>query len=320
MHMRRRLLAVGFAFGLVLTAALPAAAITKNFRPDPDHTFVGLVAFYDGDGEFLHRCTGELLSPTVLLTAGHCTDDGDPATPSGTLAATARVWFLEDVGSHYDPVTEHDPVSGYPDSCTGTLGNGLTGGWCAESDTMFNYGFDNFAGFPDIHDIGIVILDQAIALDEYATLASATTVDQLATARGTQDVTMRVSGYGLSLRHLVPVHGPGAGTAPSAYTVSYRIRLQADMIFTNLRSANSGGFTLVAEGNGKDQGGTCNGDSGGPVFWPADSNQVVAVSSWGWLNAGCRGIGFYYRTDRGEVLDWIHSVVGDARWAQITIS
>jgi hypothetical protein len=46
----------------------------------------------------------------------------------------------------------------------------------------------------------------------------------------------------------------------------------------------------------------------------------VAVSSWGWLNAGCRGIGFYYRTDRGEVLDWIHSVVGDARWAQITIS
>jgi hypothetical protein len=320
MHMRRRLLAFGFAFGLVLTAALPAAAITKNFRPDPDHTFVGLVAFYDGEGEFLHRCTGELLSPTVLLTAGHCTDDGDPETPSGTLAATARVWFLEDVGSHYDPVTEHDPVTGYPDSCTGTLGNGLSGGWCAESDTMFNYGFDNFAGFPDIHDIGIVILDQAIELDEYATLASANTVDQLATARGTQDVTMRVSGYGLSLRHLVPVHGPDAGTAPSAYTISYRIRLQADMIFTNLRSANSGGFTLVAEGNGKDQGGTCNGDSGGPVFWPADSNQVVAVSSWGWLNAGCRGIGFYYRTDRGEVLDWIHSVVGDARWAEITVS
>ena len=92
------------------------------------------------------------------------------------------------------------------------------------------------------------------------------------------------------------------------------------MIFTNLRSANSDGFTLVAEGNGNDQGGTCNGDSGGPVFWPADSNQVVAVSSWGWLNAGCRGIGFYYRTDRGEVLDWIHSVVGNARWAEITIS
>ena len=93
---------------------------------------------------------------------------------------------------------------------------------------MFNYGFDNFAGFPDIHDIGIVILDQAIELDEYATLASANTVDQLATARGTQDVTMRVSGYGLSLRHLVGprpgrrdravgLHGlvPGSGSRPT---------------------------------------------------------------------------------------------------------
>ena len=315
--MRRRLLAVGFAFGLVLSAALPAAAITKNFRPDPDHTFVGLVAFYDADWEFLQRCTTELLSPTVALTAGHCVNDS--SQPNGAVAAHARAWFLEDVGSHYDPVTQHDPVSGYPDSCTGTLGNGL-GDWCAESSTLFNYGFDNFAGFPNIHDIGIVVFDQAIERDEYATLASANTVDQLATARGTQDVTMRVSGYGLSLRHLVPVHGPGAGTAPSAYTVSFRVRLQADMIFMNLRSANSGGFTLVAEGNGTDQGGTCNGDSGGPVFWPADSNQVVAVSSWGWLNAGCRGIGFYYRTDRGEVLDWIHSVVGNARWGEITIS
>ncbi|HEX5148996.1 MAG TPA: trypsin-like serine protease, partial [Candidatus Limnocylindrales bacterium] len=64
---------------------------------------------------------------------------------------------------------------------------------------------------------------------------------------------------------------------------------------------------------------TCNGDSGGPVFWPADSNTVVAVSSWGILNAGCRGVGYYYRTDRGEVLDWIRSVVGETRWAEIDV-
>ena len=315
--MRRRLFALAFAFGLAVTAVSPAAAITKNFRDDAEHPFVGLIAFYDSDWVFLHRCTAELLSPTVALTAGHCTNDD--SQPNGAVAAHARAWFLQDVGSHYDAATQHDPVTGYPDSCTGTLGNGL-GDWCAESDTMYNYGFDNFAGFPDIHDIGIVVFDQAIDVAEYATLASANTVDQLATARGTQDVTLRVSGYGLSLRHLVPVHGPGAGTAPSAYTISYRIRLQADMTFTNLRSANSGGYTLVAEGNGNDQGGTCNGDSGGPVFWPADSNQVVSVSSWGILNAGCRGVGYYYRTDRSAVLDWIHEVLGDQLWSEITIS
>ena len=212
--MRRTLIALASAVVLGAAMVAPAAAITGNYRADNEHPFVGLVAFYDSDWVFIHRCTGELLSPTVLLTAGHCTNDD--SLPGGAVAAHARVWFLQDVGSHYDPNTQHDPVTGYPDSCTGTLGDGIAEGWCAESSTMYNFGFDNFAGLPDIHDLGIVILDQAIQLDEYASLASANSVDTLNTARGTQDATMRVSGYGLSLRHLVPVRGPGAGGAPSA--------------------------------------------------------------------------------------------------------
>src|SRR4029079_3228567 len=266
--MRRRILAFAFALGLALTAALPAAAITKNFRDDAEHPFVGLIAFYDTDWVFIHRCTAELLSPTVAPTAGHCTNDD--SLPDGAVAAHARAWFLQDVGSHYDFATQHDNWTGYPDSCTATegplAGNGL-GDWCAESSTLFNYGFDNFAGAPDIHDLGVVIFDQPIDVPEYATLASANTVDQLATARGTQDVTMRASGYGISYRLITPPKGPNAGGSHNA-TISYRIRLQADMIFTNLTGANDDGFSLSAEGNGTDQGGTCNGDSGGPVFWP----------------------------------------------------
>jgi secreted trypsin-like serine protease len=313
--MRRIYLAFALAAAVVIANIAPAVAITKNYRPDPDHTFVGLIAFYDSDWVFQHRCTGELLSPTVVLTAGHCTDNG-----TGGVNAHARIWVLQDVGSHFDGVS--DPVTGYADSCTGTLGNGIAGGWCAESSTMFNYGFDNFAGFPTIHDIGIVILDTPITVSngEFAELAGAGTVDWLAAHRGSQDVTMRISGYGLSLRHLVPVHGPGAGTAPSSYTISFRVRLQGDMTFDNIASANTDGYSLQAEGNGAGQSGTCNGDSGGPVFWPASSNQVVAVDSWGWLNAGCRGVGYYYRTDRSPVLDWIHSVVGNTLWAEITVN
>jgi secreted trypsin-like serine protease len=316
--MRRRAFALAFAAVLAAAVAAPATAITGNYREDFDHPFVGLIAFYDSDWVFIHRCTAELLSPTVALTAGHCTNDD--SLPNGAVAAHARAWFLQDVGSHYDAATEHDPVTGYPDSCTGTLGNGL-GDWCAESSTMFNYGFDNFAGFPEIHDLGIVILDQPIDVPEYASLASAGTVDELATARGTQDVTMRVSGYGLSYRLIVPPHGPIAGGAPATYSISYRVRLQADEIFTNISSQQSGqGATLVANGNGNDRGGTCNGDSGGPVFWPATSNRVVAVSSWGYLNAGCRGVGYYYRTDRPQTLAWIRSVVGESLWSEITVN
>ncbi|MEO8274154.1 MAG: trypsin-like serine protease, partial [Chloroflexota bacterium] len=302
---------------LAVAMVAPAAAVTGNYREDFEHPFVGLVAFYDSDWEFIHRCTGELLSPTVLLTAGHCTNDD--SLPDGAVAAHARAWFLQDVGSHYDATTQQDPVTGYPDSCTGTLGDGIAGGWCAESSTMFNYGFDNFAGFPDIHDIGIVILDQAVDLGEYASLASAGTVEALVKARGTQDTTMRVSGYGLSYRLITPPKGPNAGNANNL-SISFRLRLQADETFINLYNNNSQGYTLVANGNGNGKGGTCNGDSGGPVFWPANSNRVVAVSSWGWLNAGCRGIGFYYRTDRGDTLAWIRDVVGETRWSEITVN
>jgi hypothetical protein len=316
--MRRTLIALVSAVVLGAALVAPAAAITGNYRDDDEHPFVGLAAFYDDDWEFLQRCTAELLSSTVVLTAGHCVNDA--SQPNGAVAAHARIWFLQDVGSHYDPATELDPVTGYPDSCTGTMGDGIAGGWCGESSTLFNYGFDNFAGFPDIHDLGIVILDQPIDMAEYGELAGPNSVDTLQTARGTQDATMRVSGYGLSLRHLVPVHGPGAGTAPSAYTISYRIRLQADMTFNNLVNSNSGGFTLEANGNGDGKGGTCNGDSGGPVFWPANSNQIVAVSSWGVLNAGCRGTGYYYRTDLQASLGWIREVVGDELWEEIVVN
>lgn len=315
--MRRHLIALGAALTMLAAGAAPVGAITGDFRPDSEHGFVGLIAFYDANWTFIHRCTGEMLSPTVVLSAGHCTND--PSQPGGAVAAHARIWVLQDVGSHYDPNTQHDNVTGYPDSCTGTLGNGIAGGWCGESSTLFNYGFDNFAGFPNIHDIGIAILDTPIVTNEHATLASANTVDQLTTAKGTQDTDMRTSGYGLSYSLITPPRGPNAGGANNQ-VVSFRVRLEADMKFDEMNGTYSDGYSIKVEGNGNGNGGTCNGDSGGPVFWPADSNQVVAVTSWGINNAGCRGVGYYYRTDRGAVLDWIHSVVGDELWSEITVS
>ena len=55
------------------------------------------------------------------------------------------------------------------------------------------------------------------------------------------------------------------------------------------------------------RGGTCCGDSGGPVFLGGpNSNVIVAVTSFG-LNALCRGTDFAYRLDRAEVLNWIAS-------------
>ncbi len=289
--MRRLLVSLVVAGSLLAVSVAPAAAITKTYVKDFVHPYVGLIGFYDASGAWGHRCTGELLSPTVVLTAGHCTDD-----EHGGVMASARIWFQQDAGANYDKTTSHDPVTGYPDSCSGTGGDQL-GILCATSHRLFNYGFNDFAGFPDTHDVGIVILDQPITMPKYATLAGAQTLDALLKARGTQDAEFGVSGYGISF-----------SAKQGAYSVSYRERLMAVEKLVNLTSRNNDGYNIQLNGNGDDRGGTCSGDSGGPVFWPADGDQVVAVTSWGMSNAGCRGDGWYYRTDRQEVIDWILDV------------
>ena len=288
--MRRTILSLAAAVMLVIAWAVPAAAITKNSTQDFTHTFVGLIAFYDGDGAFVHRCTGELIAANVVLTAGHCTDNG-----AGDVNASARIWFQQDAGVNYDPSTQQDLVTGYPNSCAaGTLGT-----LCAESSEMYNYGFDNFAGFPNILDVGIVILDQDMSALGVATLAAPQTLDKLIKARGTQDATFTVSGYGISF-----------SAKQGAFAISYRERLMAESKLVNLVSRSTDGYSIQLNGNGDGRGGTCSGDSGGPVFYPSTSNQIVAVTSWGMSNAGCRGDGWYYRTDRQEVIDWINSVAG----------
>ena len=271
----KKLLALSAALvGALALGLAPAGAITNNYVDDFEHPFVGLVVFYDEAGEFSHRCSGSLLSPTMLLTAGHCTDG----------ATTARVYFQQNAGANFNGTI--DPVSGYPETCAaGTLGT-----LCATSDELYNYGFDDFAGFPNTRDAGLVVLDQPIAMPEYGVLPAVGVLDALHEQRR-NDIVFTVSGYGLSYSSPVAV-------------VSFRSRLMAESKLVNVKGGLNKGFNLQTGGNGNGRGGTCSGDSGGPVFYPADSNVIVAVTSFG-LNAWCRGTDFAYRIDTEDVQDWL---------------
>lgn len=271
----KKLLALSAALvGALALGLAPAGAITNNYVDDFEHPFVGLVVFYDEAGEFSHRCSGSLLSPTMLLTAGHCTDG----------ATTARVYFQQNAGANFNGTI--DPVSGYPETCAaGTLGI-----LCATSDELYNYGFDDFAGFPNTRDAGLVVLDQPIAMPEYGVLPAVGVLDALHEQRR-NDIVFTVSGYGLSYSSPVAV-------------VSFRSRLMAESKLVNVKGGLNKGFNLQTGGNGNGRGGTCSGDSGGPVFYPADSNVIVAVTSFG-LNAWCRGTDFAYRIDTEDVQDWL---------------
>src|SRR5215207_1621783 len=77
------------ALALVLSLIGAAAAIT-NGQPDGNaHPYVGLLVF-DADIPGVGvvpawTCSGSLIAPNVVLTAGHCTDG----------AVAARIWFEE---------------------------------------------------------------------------------------------------------------------------------------------------------------------------------------------------------------------------------
>lgn len=278
----RRFLALTAALVATVAIAVPAGAITGNFTKDSEHTYVGLVAFYDANGDFMHRCSGSLLSPTIFLTAGHCTDS----------ATSARIWFQQDVGGEFNPVTgEPDPRTGYPDHCI--AGDPL----CVEATQLYNRGFADFAGFPETNDIGIIVLDESITFTtEFAVLAAPGSLDYLATnQRRGAGPAVTFSGYGVS------------DIRPA--TTSFRERLMATGFIVNVRNQNTAGYNLQVSTNvGNGRGGTCFGDSGGPILWD-DSNIVLAVNSFV-INGNCAGLGFGYRVDTQAVYDWITEVTG----------
>jgi hypothetical protein len=113
------------------------------------------------------RCSGTLLSPTIFLTAGHCTE---------APAAHIEIWFDADVESGI-------PENGYPF-------DGDAGG---TPHTHPNYNPDAFFLF----DLGVVVLDNPVKMKRYGALPQLDVLDKLATQRGLQDVTFTAVGYGL---------------------------------------------------------------------------------------------------------------------------
>jgi Trypsin len=81
----RKLFVLLAVFAAVVIPASPAQGVLYGQPDNNEHSYVGVIRFFDEEGNYLWRCTGTLISPTVVLTAGHCT--------FGT--AYAEAWFTE---------------------------------------------------------------------------------------------------------------------------------------------------------------------------------------------------------------------------------
>lgn len=131
------------------------------------HPYVGIMIAQDANGNPMWRCSGTLMTPTLFLTAGHCTE---------APAAHVEIWFDGDVESGI-------PGNGYPF-------DGEVGG------TPYTHPQYNPSAFLR-YDLGVVVLDTPHPMAGYGALPTLDVLDAMATERGQQDVTFTAVGYGL---------------------------------------------------------------------------------------------------------------------------
>lgn len=280
--MRRRLLAlITAALFVVGLAAAPAGASTGGTADGNTHPNVGLILFYDGTGRF--RCSATLVSPTVVLTAAHCTD--------GTVGKTLVT---------FDSVIAEQPPSPFPAAADPAAG--YTAAEIAAAGYLSGtaYTHPNYSDFTDTrnwNDVGVIVLDKPVTGIAPAAIAGLGRLDQIRTA-DLRSTLFRAVGYGTEVRK--PDSGPQKPT-PMSYPL---IRRYVDMPGQKLTPQ-----ILQTNGNDKDPfgtGGTCFGDSGGPVFL---DGKIVAVTSYGYTE-NCRYLGGYQRVDIPAAQSWLAGFLG----------
>jgi Trypsin len=282
--MKRKLLIPVIVLALLLVSVSVAFAVT-NGQPDGDnHPYVGLLVFDAAPGVPGWRCSGALIAPNVVLTAGHCTDG----------AVAARFWIYEDMT--YD----HVPFPLYP---YGGAGSGSVEG-VAYTNPKYRspenpYGGGNGLPAFSYRDTGIVVLDEPIYMDDYAQLPAAGLVDTLKNKTAIDFV-----GYGVQYQAQIP--GNELPQPPPYYRwTGPRWRMYAPSELVSGNFVHSAEYMRLAMNPGGGTGGTCFGDSGGPDLL-GGTNTVLAVNSYV-TNVNCSGVGYSARVDVPEVLEWIYT-------------
>jgi hypothetical protein len=274
--MKKNLLIIVMAVLVALGLQGPAMASTGGTPDGETHPNVGLILFYAPDGRF--RCSATLVSPTVLITAAHCTD-GD----LGKVLVTFDSVIAEQPPSPF-PVAA-DPAAGYTAQEIADAGY-LSGKAYTHPD------YSDFTDLDNWNDVGVVVLDAPVNDIAPATIAGLGTLDQIK-PNDLPKTLFTAVGYGTEVRK--PDSGPQK-PAPMSFPL---IRRYVDMPGQKLTDQ-----ILQTNGNDKDPrgtGGTCFGDSGGPVF---HNGEIVAVTSYGYTS-NCRYLGGYQRVDIGIAQDWL---------------
>lgn len=269
--MKKRATLIGTILLILGPTILPVSAITGG-APDGDgHPAVGAVLAFVPNRPRPLLCTGVLIHPRVVLTAGHCLHG-----------------FLERGIAASDVVVRFDPDFDAP----GATGRAVSQGMIHPDYVSGREREQNR------EDISVLILAEPVTDIVPARRAPLNFLDHLKAQglleTGTERTRIARVGYGVTLELPPPTYVSVDGVRRLSFSEFQAILPAHVMMNGNLSAGN---------------GGTCFNDSGGPAFWrdPATGEEtVISLVSWG---ARCIANDVSTRIDTPEAVSFIDAAI-----------
>ena len=281
-QMRRAVVGLVAVFSLALPST--AGAITFG-EPDVNNEYPN-VASVRGivEAQNLARisCSGSLLhvdaEKVVILTAAHCTDAWVGAIAAGTI---------DSVGVSFD---QNNQVNGVTTDATFYVRGGVPISFPAKDAPFekFDYGLVVFPAGSE-NALGQTVSERWGALAPVQVAPSVDYVSDLISgvSNPTQALSFTAVGYGTGEKFPVPGQGTGPANPSGTNTSTFLIRFVAEGLTYNAHNPVNDVLRLsmnIAKG----EPGTCNGDSGGPIFYEDQTLGRVQVSLVSGGDVPCR--------------------------------
>lgn len=266
---------------IVLTSFFATAyAITGNYQPESTPNVCIVVLFSDTSRtQALSYSSGVLISPNVVLTAGHSVAGGvvasvcfDQGPITFTIDETGKISYQTD-----QPVYNGAPIP-YPDYLASLVAG------TKDSKVL------------QTSDVCLIILDTPV--QEIASFPKLPTANLAETL--TAKVDLQVIGYGV--QHQNTPRGHNVNTWVGSLS---RNSATVQLLSTNFQGSNN--YLKCTANAAQGKGGVAYGDSGGPVLYTEKGESIVLAVNAYVNNVNCAGVTYHTRIDNPQVLNWIDS-------------